>query len=566
MEIPLLQDVLVIFGISVAVLLICLRMGVPTVVGMLITGVICGPEGLRLVEAHDEVEFLAEIGIALLLFSIGIELSLKRFLRSIKQVVLGGAFQGGIVACGALAMALFLGRGWGEAAFLACLLSLSSTAIVLHIFQEKREVRTPHGQMALSILIFQDIVVVPMLLVVPFLAGRSIQVDGELVWVILQGVGLLALVFGAGEWVVPRLLKEVAKAHNFKLFLFTVLFICFAVASLTAWLGLSLALGAFLSGLIISESEYHEHALGNVFPFQEVFTGFFFVSTGMLVDLGFVWDHPFLIVVTLVGVLCLKSFAAGTASVLMGLPLRTCVLVSLALCQVGEFSFVLVKAGIDHGISTPFHYQLFLSVTLFSMVLTPVLMRIAPRVGDLLQSLPWPDRISHGHFIHEEKGDVVLEDHVVLVGFGYCGRNVAKALKTMHIPYVAIDLDPELVSKYKSEGEPIHFGDGSHQAVLNHVGVSAAQSVAILIEDNVAARCIIEEVRKLNPGAFLIVRTHTAKEIVRLRLDGANEVVSDDLESSVEIFSSLLKEAKVSTAAVDRLIREHYHEHYQTKV
>lgn len=562
MAFPLLTDIAIVLGISIVILFLCLRLKIPTLVGLLIVGVIAGPHGLSLVQSMHEVELLAELGIALLLFSIGIELSLRRFLRSVKQVVFGGGGQCLFVTLGAIGTALLLGRDFGETIFLGFLLSLSSTAIVLNLLQERKEIRTSHGQLITSILIFQDIIVVPMLLSVPFLAGKALDLNGSLLLRTLEGVSLLLAVFVAGEWLVPRILARVAQARSFKLFLFTVLFICFSVALLTAYLGLSLALGAFLSGLIISESEYHRHALGNVFPFQEVFTAFFFVATGMLLDLRFMWEQPLLILCTLFAVLCLKATAAASVSFLLGFPLRTAIIVGLGLCQVGEFSFVLVKAGIQQGIATPFHYQLFLAVALLSMALTPPILFLAPRVAEWVLSFHWPEFVRQGYFVHRHREEeVALSDHVIVAGLGLRGKKLVHTLKSSQIPYVAIDMNPQIVSEQKEKGEPVHFGDVTHEAVLNHLGASRAKIIALLIDDSNAARHAVETFRRLNESAYVIVRTHSIKEAKGLLACGADEVVPDEMESSVAIFSRTLRYLRVPRKHIDSLTHELYTKH-----
>lgn len=562
MEFPLLQDIMVILGVSIVVLFLCLRFGIPTLVGLLLVGVISGPHGFAFLQSSHEVEVLAELGIALLLFSIGIELSLRRFLRSIREVVCGGGLQGALVVLGAVGTALLIGRALGEAIFLGFLLSLSSTAIILNILQEHKEIRTPHGQLMTSILIFQDIIVVPMLLLVPLLSGKKILIDQELVLSVMEGVALLVAVFIAGEWLVPRLLQQIAHVRSFKLFLFTVLFICTSVALFTAWLGLSLALGAFLSGLIISESAYHRHALGNVFPFQEIFTAFFFVATGMLLDLRFVYENPLIILVTLVGVLALKALAAGLTTIILGFPLRTAVMVGLGLSQVGEFSFVLVKAGMQNGIATPFHYQLFLAVALISMALSPLVLAYAPRFAEKLLKFRWPDRLLHGHFSPAHEEESLQRDHVLVAGLGATGKNLVHVLKASQVPYVIVDMDPAVVDEQRRKGEPIHFGDITHEAVLNHVGAPGAKIAAVLVNDPLAARHAVEAIRRLNTDAYIIARVRNVQEGKELTQNGADEAIPDEVEASVAIFSRTLYQLNFPRTHIDKLINDLYLQHY----
>jgi len=302
MEIPLLTDVVIIFGLSIGVLFICHRLRVPAVVGFLLTGIFVGPYGLGLVKAIHDVEIFAEVGIVLLLFTIGIELSIERLLQIRKAILMGGSLQVLLTFLATLFIARQLGQAFSKSVFIGFLVTLSSTAIVLKLIQERAEVDSPHGRTTLGILIFQDIIIVPMILVTPLLAGATGNLGGSLLILLAKGIGIILLVMVSAKWVVPQLLYQIARTRNHELFLLSVVVICFGVAWLTSKAGLSLALGAFLAGLIISESEYSHQALGNILPFRDVFTSFFFVSIGMLLDIGFLFRQPGTIALIALGV------------------------------------------------------------------------------------------------------------------------------------------------------------------------------------------------------------------------------------------------------------------------
>ncbi|MDH3929345.1 MAG: cation:proton antiporter, partial [Deltaproteobacteria bacterium] len=367
MEVVLFKDVLVIFSLAIGVLLICQRLNLPSVLGFLLTGILAGPYGFRLISAIHEVEILAEIGVVLLLFTIGVEFSLKEFVRMKKSVVLGGSLQVILTFLVSFAISIRLGRPFNEAVFIGFFISLSSTAIVLKILQEKAEFDSPHGRMALAVLIFQDIAVVPMILLTPLLVGEGAHLGKSLAFLALKGIGVFALVAASARWIVPALLYQIARSRSRELFLLSILVMCFGVAWLTYLAGLSLALGAFLAGLIISESEYGYHALGNVVPFRDVFTSLFFVSIGMLLDLGFLIKHPDQVALISVAVIISKTFIATTAVLFLGFPLRTAIIVGLTLCQVGEFSFILARVGVDSGLLVGDTFQLFLAVAVITM-------------------------------------------------------------------------------------------------------------------------------------------------------------------------------------------------------
>lgn len=360
MDLPLLPDILTIFSLSIAVLLLCHRIHLPTVVGFLATGVLCGPHALGLVPEESEVQILAELGIILLLFTVGMEFSFKKILEYKRYFLIGGGLQIGLTVSAGMAIGWIIGRPFGESVFLGFLLALSSTAIVLRVLEEKMEMDAPHGRLILGMMIFQDIVAIPMMLLIPFLDGKGDEAfNFSLIVSIFKGVLILACVLYSAEKLVPRLLYYIARTRSRELFLLSVLAICLSVAWLTASMGLSLSLGAFLAGLIISESDYRAEAMSDILPFQGIFTSFFFVSIGMLLNLHFFLDQPFTILLLVAGVMILKALLAGAAGIAVGMPLRVVVISAFAMCQVGEFSFVLAKAGSSYGLGSDYHYQLF---------------------------------------------------------------------------------------------------------------------------------------------------------------------------------------------------------------
>jgi CPA2 family monovalent cation:H+ antiporter-2 len=319
---------------------------------------------------------------------------------------------------------------------------------------------------------------------------------------------------------------------------------CFGIAWLTYLAGLSLALGAFLAGLIISESEYGHHALGNIVPFRDVFTSLFFVSIGMLLDLGFLIKHPDQVALITVAVIIAKTLIATIAVLFLGFPLRTAIIVGLTLCQVGEFSFILAKVGVDYGLLVGDTFQLFLAVAVITMGVTPFIMALAPRVANAALRLPLPAKLKTGfssksesvseHKTHE------LEDHLIIVGYGLSGKNVATAAKTAKIPYVIIEMNPETVRNEKKAGEPIIYGDATHEAVLEHVGIEGARVMVVAISDPTATRGITSVAVRLNPKIHIIARTRFFRETTALRELGANEVIAEEYETSVEIFARVL--------------------------
>jgi CPA2 family monovalent cation:H+ antiporter-2 len=560
MEVALFKDILILFALATAVLFLCQRVHLPAILGFLLTGVLAGPYGLRLISRVHEVEVLAEIGVMLLLFTIGVEFSLKEFVRMKRSVVIGGSLQVLLTFSLSFVIARELGRSLNEAIFIGFLISLSSTAIVLKILQEKAQFDSPHGRMALSVLIFQDVAVVPMLLFTPLLAGKGGGLAVSLVILALKGIGVLVVVAVAARWIVPKLLYQITRSRSNELFLLSVLVMCFGVAWLTYLAGLSLALGAFLAGLIISESEYGHHALGNIVPFRDVFTSLFFVSIGMLLNLEFLIKHPDQLALISVAVILGKTVLVILVVLVLGFPLRTAIIVGLTLCQVGEFSFLLARVGVDHGLLVGDTFQLFLAVAVITMGATPFIMGFAPKVADGMVRLPFPSKIKTGFFdrtrapVGDQKEK--FKDHLIVVGYGLNGRNVAQAAKTAKIPYLIIEMNPETVRREKKVGEPITFGDASFEAVLRHAGIGEARVMVVAISDPAATRKITAAARKLNQRLHIIVRTRFFKEMAPLHDLGANEVIPEEYETSVEIFVRVLSKYLVPKDEIERFTAE----------
>ena len=556
MEIPLLYDICIIFGLSIGVLLICHKLSVPSIVGFLLTGLIAGPHGLGLIQADREVEILAEIGVILLLFAIGIEFSLKNLLRIKQAVLVGGSLQVGLTLLAGFALAKHFGQATNESLFIGCLAAVSSTAIVMKLLQERDETRTPHGGTALAILIFQDIAIVPMMLITPILAGEASDISRALILLLAKGVVMIAVVFVGAKYVVPLILSQVLRTRSREVFLLSVLAICLAVVWLTSRFGVSLALGAFLAGLIVSESEPSHDALGHISPFRDVFTSFFFVSVGMLLDFHVLFQKPLLIAGLTIGVLVAKSIIAGGVTSILGYPLRTAILAGLTLSQVGEFAFILSKSGLEHGLLSDSNYKLFLAVSVVTMAATPFIISAAPHVAGGILRLPLPRRLVSGLSPIASMQDVEQTNHVIIIGFGVNGRNVAKAARTADIPYVIVEMNPETVRTERANGEPIFYGDAIHDAVLHHANIKAARVVVVVISDDAASRRIVATVHALNPTAHIIARTRHLAEVEPLYRVGANEVIPEEFETSVEIFTRVLMEYLIPHDQIEQFVAE----------
>jgi len=421
-------------------------------------------------------------------------------------------------------------------------------------------VTSPQGRTTLAILIFQDISVLAIMLAIPFLAGMSQHMQGSPVIFLAKGISLIALFFIGYKWIVPALLNLVAGTRSKELFLMSIILICMGVAWLTYSIGLSLALGAFLAGLIISESEYSHDALGRVLPFRDVFVSIFFISIGMMLNIQYLAQHFWLIFALTTGVVLLKFITGSTAVFGMGFPLRISVMVGLSLAQVGEFSFILGKSGYSYGLMNAEYYQLFLATSLITMALTPFIMGYSPRIADFLMNLPLPERFKHAMMpvdimaLSDEAS--YNNDHLIVIGYGVNGRNVSRAAKMAGIPYVVLEVNPDTVHTEREQGEQIFYGDATQEEVLKHVGIQRARVMVIAIPDVPASRMITSLARNLNPKIHIIARTRFVSEVKPLYELGADEVIPEEYETSIEIFSRALSEYLIPRDDIERLIAE----------
>lgn len=533
MESGFLYELVIIFILSIAVTIVCSRLKLPATVGFLLTGVLCGPSVLGIVADHHAIDQVAELGVAMLLFTIGMELSGDALSRLRRPVFLGGSLQIGLTVAAVCGVALIYGAGLRSGVFWGCLVALSSSAIVLRILQEKGSSATPTGRLSLAILVFQDIMVAPMLICVPLLAGTlDLTLEKALfsmLWVVLS----LGAVFLFAHFGLNRLMEAVMRTRTREILLLTTLGLCMGMALLTSALGLSLSLGAFLAGLLLARSPYSMSVISGILPYRDVFMSLFFISVGMMLNVQYFSQHWFLIIAGTAIFILLKSLLTLPAVLVQGYPLKTAITTSMYLAQVGEFSFVLAAQGLAAGLFNDSQYQNFLAVSVLTMMLTPGLIAIAPQVAALAgrkslrkepESLP-------------EKQD--LDDHLVIIGFGISGKHLAGVARESHIPYTILEMNPETVRRYRDK-EPIAHGDATQPVVLEHLGVPKARCMAIVISDPSAVRNAVIEARKLNPDLYIVARTRFVTEIAVLRRMGADDVIAEEFESSIEVFSHVL--------------------------
>jgi CPA2 family monovalent cation:H+ antiporter-2 len=563
-ELVFLKDLMLVFGVSTLVVYLFHRLRQPAIVGFLASGVLMGPHGLSLIADVHQVELLAEIGVVLLLFTIGLEFSISK-LNQMRQLVLGG---GSLQVLGTILLigggAWLLGLPPAQAVFFGFLLALSSTAIVLKILMDRGEIDSPQGRFAVGILIFQDLCVVPLMLLTPVLSGKE-ATSAVAILLVLGKVALtVTLIFSLSRLVVPRLLFEVVKMRSPEVFIISIILICLGTAWATSQIGLSLALGAFLAGMVIAESEYSHQVLTNILPLRDGFISLFFISVGMLMDVRTLLNHPLEVAGTLSAILIVKTVVVVGSVLVLGYPLRVAVLVGCALAQVGEFSFVLSRVGWEWGLITPQLNQYFLSASVISLLLTPFAIHISPKLAGGIGRLRWVERWFPGRKFEELKPEQVdIRDHVIIVGYGPGGRNLSRVLKAIEVPYCILELNGETVRRMRQNGEPIYYGDAASPEVLKHLVIHHARALVVAVSDPASIRRAVRVARDLNPRLYIIVRTRYMAEIDELYRLGADEVISEEFETSIELFARVLRRYHIPRTVIGEQIEKIRQERYE---
>ena len=540
-----LGNLLVIFSVSIAVVFVFHQFRLPSIAGFLVAGALIGPHGLNLIGDIGTVQVLAEIGVVLLLFTIGIEFSLVQLASLRRLLFVGGPIQVGSVLAVAWLGAVGVGLSWQEGIFWGCLLSLSSTAIVLKALANKGDSDSIHGRTTIGILIFQDLAVVPMMLLTPILASRVEGSGVSVLYTLAGSIIIVGLIIAAARYAVPKLLEHIVRSRSRELFLLTIIVLCLGIAWLTSLGGLSLALGAFIAGLVISESEYSHQAMADVLPFRDSFNSLFFVSIGILMNWRVLIDHSVLVMGLLLAILLVKFVAGFVASLAMDNPPRSAFMVGVALAQVGEFSFLLAQQGQESGLLRGDPYQVFLSVSVLSMIVTPFLMQWSPLVARRLEAVQrlrhWLPSRTEAHMLQTEAKQIRLKDHVIIVGYGLNGRNLARVLNETEIPHLALDLDGDTVRRESRHGVPIYYGDATNSNVLRHAKIEEAKVLVVAISDPFITRRTVQVAKGLNPKIRVVVRTRYLRELEELHDIGADDVVPEEFETSIEIFALVLR-------------------------
>jgi monovalent cation:H+ antiporter-2, CPA2 family len=542
-----LLELALLFALCVAVAVTFHRLRLPPIVGFLVAGVFVGPNALGLVRHEEMVRELAEVGIVVLLFAVGLEVPLGQIARMKRTILVGGGLQVvGTVLAAALVCAV-AGVPWASAVFLGFLLSLSSTAASTKILVDHGELSAPHGRLVLGINIAQDLAVVPMILLIPMLGGAGAD-GGASVWSSLGKLGMLAVVVVIARLLVRPILSLVARTRNRELFVLFLATWCLSLAVVTAHEGLSLALGAFLAGILLADSDYHSQAAAEIEPFRDAFASLFFVSIGMLFDWRAIVDAPGTVGLCLLAVVVGKALVIMLAAWQLGQPAWVRVRAALTLAQVGEFSFVLVQLGKRSELLSGSNEKVFLVVAVLSIAITPMLYGLGHRIAARTRAA--------GGDAPVRRGDLQREDHAIIVGYGPTGRTIAAGLQAAGVPYVVSEMNADTVRTERERGVPIVLSDCTRLSSLQALGLERARMLVLAVNDAAATSRIAQLCRQVAPETHVLVRAVYTAEVDGLRRAGAHEVVPQELEASVEMLARVLRRFLVADDEIGRQVHD----------
>ncbi len=563
-HLPLLDELAIVAVLAVVVTVALAKLNLPTVAGLLAAGALLGPYGFALATSVDAIEVLAEVGVVLLLFTIGLEFSLARLKSIFQQVAVGGIVQVGLTIVVTAGVAVACGVPPGAAVFYGFVFALSSTAIVLRALADREELDAPHGRFIVGTLIFQDLCVVPMVLVVPMLGSHEATgvIATRIGFAIARAALVVAVTIGFARFLVPRFLLWVDASRSREIFLLAILALCIGTAWLTHMAGLSLALGAFLGGMLVADTQFSHRAMGDILPLRDAFVSIFFISLGMLFDVRVVLRQPLLVLALLSGFLLAKGVLATLSAMVMRFPSRVAWLAGVGLAQFGEFGFVLTRLAETNNVVTPEASRPLLAAGIISMFLTPLVARAAPHVTAGERLLAPLERLIGVRSIDAADDDATkLRDHVVIVGFGLAGEQAARTLAEFRIPFVDIELNSENVHRGRELGLPVYYGDATSEEALGHAGLADARLLVVLMNDRRAGQRILDTARRVAPHVPVLMRARYLREANLLLQAGAHDVVAEEVEGAVEVVARMLRALEVPPEARVRvregLLAEH---------
>ncbi len=554
-ELGLLADIAIVLVAALVGGLIARRLRLPIIVGYLVVGVIIGPYGLHLVHDVGDVETLATIGVVLLMFTLGIEFSLKTLKQIGKVATFGGVIQ--IAATTGLGF----GLGWllhwplRESLLFGFFIAMSSTIIVLKTLMERGELGSTHGRMMIGILLVQDLSVVPIMLVLYSMGGDVVAFSATWVWGLLEALGFIVGILILGFWMLPWFMRRVAGGRSRELFLLTVVCVALGAGFGAYYVGLSIALGAFLAGLIISESQYAHQARAEIGPLRDIFATLFFVSLGMLADPIFISENPEKVTIVVAVILAGKFVIVSLITLAFGYAPKTALFTGSGLFQMGEFSFILAAVALETNLISDYIYALALAAAGITMLLTPFSMGLVSviyhrllqrkRVADLLTARADPAAM-------EERRQ--LSGHVVICGYGQVARNLGKVLDRRNFPYLVIDIDPRNLDPVRARGIPCIYGDAANPEILARAGLEKARVMVVTFPDPIAAKLAVANARKINPRLDIVARVHRDEDTNLLRESGVAEMVRPELEAGLEIIRHTLHRFGLTSQEIQYIV------------
>lgn len=535
-KINLFKDIVLVLAFAIPVIYLCHKIKLPQIIGFIITGIIIGPYGLSILKDSEGVRHLAELGVAMLLFSIGIEISFSRFKKFFKEIVLTGGLQVGLTLLLGFLTSLVFKLSVQQSIFMGFLLTQSSSALILKLLNDRNEINAPQGKLSVGILIFQDLMIVPMIILIPVLGSAGNIQFFDVIKNISISLVFIVCVLISAKYILPKILKALVDLKMRDVFIVGVIVILLGTAWITNLMGLSFAIGAFIAGLIISESDYAEQIIGEVIPLKEVFMSLFFISLGMLLDSHFLISHPLTVLHFTIIILLIKFIVIFALIYFIGYPTRLAFVVAVILSQIGEFSFILASSGLEANLISEEIFKGMIAASIITLLITPVIFQF---VHPLSFKIP---NITKKKFKEIESfSQSKLSHHVIIIGFGLNGKNLVQVLKETGINYIVIETNPLIFRKAKENNEKIVFGDASNKEVLQSAGIEGAKIVVFAISDPVAIKIGIKNAKQLSPDCFIIVRTLYVKDIDNLISLGADEVIPEEFETSIQIFSRVLK-------------------------
>jgi monovalent cation:H+ antiporter-2, CPA2 family len=547
--IHLIEDLAVLLLVSLPINLLFHKIKLPSVMGYLIAGILIGPYGLQLIEEIEAVKHLAEIGVILLLFVIGLEFSLTRLLKNLASVLGLGGFQL-VLTAGAIGWIFHLyGFAQHQSIAFGLIIALSSTAIVLKMITDRAEIDTLHGKLCIGTLLFQDLCVVPIMLLMPLLAQTGAISSADIVIAMLESFAAVVLIFFLSKLIVPRMLTWIARNGNKEHLTLSVIFIMLITGWACQKMGLTLAMGALIAGMIISDSEYNHQIIIDILPLRDYFSSIFFISVGMLLQVEIFYDSVLVCLQLTMAAVLIKMFMAFCSCLLVRAPLRISLIVGLRLAQVGEFSLILAAIGLEKGLFNNDQHQLLLVVSILSMLIAPLLIQVSSKFSIWIFS-KWKPEGSVEKEIEEES----LSEHVIIAGYGLGGRTLAKVLQEAEIPFIILELSGEKVKRALTEGMTIHYGDCTKEETLLRAGVKQARMIVYAISDQVSSERAIRLTRKLNLDIKIMVRTRSASQVEELKAAGADVVIPEEFETSIEIFCRVLKEYRIPNNVIEQQV------------